>query len=86
MELRSAATEVDSKVESGYLQLKLFGNTKEVLNVLFCVCESAIMTFTAVLWPTSAASIVVNTTRTETKTCSLHNLNSLSCASELYCV
>lgn len=34
MELRSAATEVDSKVVSGYLQLKLFGNTKEVF---FCV-------------------------------------------------
>lgn len=48
MELRSAATEVDSKVESGYLQLKLFGNTKEVLNVFFFACESAIMTFTAV--------------------------------------
>lgn len=50
MELQSAATKVNSKVESGYLQVKLFGNTKEVLTYFYFFyffCESAVVTLTA---------------------------------------
>lgn len=74
MELRSSTTEVDSGVESGYLQCKLSGNTKRNLEWFFFlrICSLGGVT--------PAATKVVNTARTQTVTCTLRNLLFLSLA------